>query len=121
MQSDSVWSRRRWLGATGAMITAGSILGAQDQAQESNASAANQTWTGSPFGIGLLAFRVAVITGGARGIGRAIAVEIASMGADFVGIDVCYRVVPLEEYRATNSGDLEECGRLVREHGRNFS
>ena len=38
-----------------------------------------------------LAGKVAVVTGAARGIGRAIAVELAANGADIVAIDIAGR------------------------------
>ncbi len=41
-----------------------------------------------------LAGKVAVVTGAARGIGRAIAVEMAANGADVVAIDIAGPVSP---------------------------
>ncbi|MBY0398235.1 MAG: SDR family oxidoreductase, partial [Thermoleophilia bacterium] len=56
-------------------------------------------------GSGRLEGRVAVITGGDSGIGRAVAVDFAREGADLA-------LLYLEEH-----GDAEETLRLVREHG----
>ena len=57
-------------------------------------------------GSGKLAGRVALITGGDSGIGRAVAIAFAKEGADSA-------IVYLEEH-----GDAEETTRLVEEHGR---
>ncbi len=78
-----------------------------------------QTWSGQPFS-GLLAGKVAVITGAARGIGRSIAVDMAANGADIVGIDIAATISPIVEYQAATPDELEETGKLVRAHGRKF-
>jgi 3-oxoacyl-[acyl-carrier protein] reductase len=51
--------------------------------------------------------KTAVVTGAARGIGRAICLKLAEQGANVVGIDVIPEA-------------LEEAGSLVREHGVEF-
>ncbi|MFG1779768.1 SDR family NAD(P)-dependent oxidoreductase [Micromonospora sp. NPDC049048] len=66
-----------------------------------------------PFG---LAGRVAVVTGAARGIGRAAAVALAAAGADVVGIDIVAEVSPRMDYSPAVPADLAETGRAVREH-----
>jgi NAD(P)-dependent dehydrogenase (short-subunit alcohol dehydrogenase family) len=43
---------------------------------------------------GLLKDKVAVVTGAARGIGRATAVALDKSGAQIVGIDICDAVDP---------------------------
>ena len=57
--------------------------------------------------------KVAVITGAARGIGRATAVAFAGEGADVVGIDICAVVDPRSGVAPSTPEDLEETGRLV--------
>jgi NAD(P)-dependent dehydrogenase (short-subunit alcohol dehydrogenase family) len=79
-----------------------------------------QTWSGKPFGTGLLNGKVAVITGAARGIGRAIAVDMAANGADVVGIDICAKITPVQTYAVATREDLEQTGKLVQQHGRKF-
>ena len=77
-----------------------------------------KTWAGQPFGNGLLTGKVAVITGAARGIGRAIAVDMAANGADIVAIDICAKILKEQGYAVTTPEDLKETGRLVQQHGR---
>ena len=65
----------------------------------------------------LLAGRVAVVTGAARGIGRAAAIALASAGADIVGIDIAAHVSPILDFAPASREDLSETGRLVSQRG----
>jgi NAD(P)-dependent dehydrogenase (short-subunit alcohol dehydrogenase family) len=58
--------------------------------------------------------KVAVITGAARGIGRAAAVAFAREGADVAGIDVVAPVDPRSGVTPATPEDLKETERLVR-------
>lgn len=124
-------SRRQMLGATSAAVagmavssTMASQMSAQSPGQSlgsGGASAADQTWQGLPFGEGPLNDRIAVVTGAARGIGRAIAVDMAANGAHIVGIDICDKIMSFQEYVPATRDDLEKTGRLVRDRKRKFT
>ena len=56
----------------------------------------------------------AIVTGAARGIGRATAVAFAREGADIVGIDICAMVSLRSGVEPASPEDLSETGRLVQ-------
>ena len=62
--------------------------------------------------------KVAVVTGAARGIGRAIAVEMAANGADVVAIDIAGPVSPASNAQPATPQDLEETVRQIRAYDR---
>ena len=110
-------TRRRLLATGGAMVGSLPFAG---RALGQDTLAGTQTWPGQSFGAGLLNAKVAVITGAARGIGRAIAVDMAANGADVVGIDICAKITPVQTYAVSTREDLEQTGKLVQQHGRKF-
>jgi len=61
--------------------------------------------------------RVAVVTGAARGIGRAAVVALARSGANVAGIDICGVVDPRSGVTPATQADLDETGRLVQAAG----
>ncbi|CAM2764065.1 3-ketoacyl-ACP reductase [Mycobacterium intermedium] len=65
---------------------------------------------------GRLAGKIALITGAARGIGRAQAVRFGQEGADIVALDICGPIETVIIPPATPD-DLEETARLVTETG----
>ena len=65
-----------------------------------------------------LSGKVAVVTGAARGIGRAAATALAAAGADIAGIDIAGPVSPTLDYAPASEADLAETGHAVEAHGR---
>jgi SDR family mycofactocin-dependent oxidoreductase len=61
--------------------------------------------------------KVVVITGAARGQGRAHAVRLAEEGADILAIDIC-EDIDITEYPMATPEDLDETVRLVEKAGR---
>ncbi len=66
----------------------------------------------------MLQSKVAVVTGAARGIGRAIAVEFAANGADVVCIDICGFVSTASNAKPATPADLDETVRQIQGYGR---
>jgi NAD(P)-dependent dehydrogenase (short-subunit alcohol dehydrogenase family) len=62
----------------------------------------------------------ALVTGAARGIGRAIAVALAAAGADVIGFDVCTAAAPNLEYEPASLDDLAETGQQVEAQKRRW-
>ena len=60
--------------------------------------------------------QVAMITGGARGMGRSHAVALASEGANLVLVDSC-STDPWSIYPGASQHDLDLTQQLVEEHG----
>ena len=67
--------------------------------------------------MGMLDGKVAFITGGARGQGRAHAVTSAREGADVIIADVIDQL-PTVPYKLATKDDLDETVRLVEAHDR---
>ncbi len=61
--------------------------------------------------------RVALVTGAARGMGRAHAVKLAGEGADVIAVDICADLASTD-YPGATTADLAETGRLVERQGR---
>jgi NAD(P)-dependent dehydrogenase (short-subunit alcohol dehydrogenase family) len=73
--------------------------------------------TKAEAGTGRLRGKAAIITGAARGIGRATAVAFAREGASVMGIDIAGPVSSTLEVAPATSAELAETGRLVEAAG----
>lgn len=67
---------------------------------------------------GRLKGRVALITGAARGQGRAHAVRMAAEGADIIAVDIAGKLPSCVPYLPSTEEDLAETVRLVEKQGR---
>jgi NAD(P)-dependent dehydrogenase (short-subunit alcohol dehydrogenase family) len=79
-------------------------------------TATSQTTQGTQHS-GRLHGKAAIVTGAARGIGRATAVAFAREGADVMGIDIVGPVSPTLEVAPATPEDLAETGRMVEAAG----
>jgi len=62
--------------------------------------------------------RVALITGAARGQGRAHAVRLSAEGADIIALDIAGPLPTSVPYESPTRDDLAETARLVSANGR---
>src|ERR1700712_258531 len=107
------FSRRQML-ATSASALVGAALASRAQGATTKTDIGDMR----PLVNFTLEGKSALVTGAARGIGRAIAVALAAAGADVMGLDICAAAAPNLVYEPATPDDLEETGKLVREQKR---
>lgn len=105
-QSAATIVSRRFFLAAGSATLGGISLAGNMEGQMT------QTKT-EPWGR-ILNGRVAVVTGAARGIGRAAAVVLANGGANVVGIDICAIVDPHSGVEPANRAELDQTGEMAK-------
>ena len=99
-------SRRNFLAVGSFALTAAALSGGSEAQMKQQ--------TRQMLGWGkVLNGKVAVVTGAARGIGRAAAIAMAESGADIVGIDICAVVDPRSGVEPATQAELEETGKQV--------
>ena len=65
-----------------------------------------------------VAGKVAVVTGAARAIGRAIAVELAANGADVIALDIAGFVSPASNAEPATPAELDQTVAMIKQFGR---
>ena len=109
-------SRRQMLTSAAAAL-AGATLAVPGAASAAGTDEKGDT---SPHVNFSLAGKSAIVTGAARGIGRAIAVALAAAGADVMGIDIVAAVNESIDYPAATPDELAETGKLVEGYQRRW-
>ena len=115
MQSDeklepakAIVTRRSFLAAGSAALSAASLArNMEGQMTEAKIDPGGHILNG----------KVAVVTGAARGIGRAAAVAFAHSGANVVGIDICAVVDPRSGVEPASRAELDQTGEMVKSEG----
>jgi hypothetical protein len=65
-----------------------------------------------------LAGKIALVTGAARGIGRAIAVELAANGADVIALDIAGHVSTASNAEPATPAELDQTVAFIKQFGR---
>ncbi|KAF3890956.1 MULTISPECIES: mycofactocin-coupled SDR family oxidoreductase [Nostocales] len=121
MKSKKVNQTRRNLIKNAALAVAGVGVGAGLSPKKAEAQPQKPGTAKSPAPSSLpLSGKVALVTGAARGIGLATAVELARQGADIALLDIAQPqgVRNIHSYRLANRTELEKAVRLVQAEGR---
>jgi NAD(P)-dependent dehydrogenase (short-subunit alcohol dehydrogenase family) len=109
-------SRRKMLAtSTGALLGASAVARAMSSAE--NADVGDKT----PHVSFNLQGKSALVTGAARGIGRAICAALAAAGSDVMGLDICAMAAPNLVYPPATPEELDETGKLVEQQKRHWT
>ena len=108
-------SRRKMIvTSAGALLGASTMVGAGSPAEEADIGDKTPHLNFSLEG------KSALVTGAARGIGRAICVALATAGSDVMGLDICAVAAPNLVYPPATPEELDETGKLVEEQNRRW-
>lgn len=108
-------SRRKMLvTSAGAVLGASAITNAMSPAEQSDVGDKTPHVTFNLQG------KSALVTGAARGIGRAICAALAAAGADVMGVDVCAVAAPNLVYPSATPEQLDETGKMVEDQNRRW-
>ncbi|MUG93737.1 SDR family oxidoreductase [Scytonema sp. UIC 10036] len=111
---------RREIIKSAALTATGMVLGTMSPLKSQEAPAQKQTNARPQEGTSrLLVGKVALVTGAARGIGRAIAIDFAKNGANVALLDIADPTggMPISGYRLANESELDETVAAVRALG----
>ncbi|MBA3833374.1 MAG: SDR family NAD(P)-dependent oxidoreductase [Chthoniobacterales bacterium] len=100
--------------------SAGALLGASVIGRAQGATTKTDIGDMKPHVDFSLQGKSALVTGAARGIGRAIAVALAAAGADVMGLDICAVAAPNLVYPPATADDLAATGKLVQAQKRRW-
>ena len=108
-------SRRKMIATS-----AGALLGASRIARAASPAERVDVGDKTPHVNFGLAGKSALVTGAARGIGRAICLALSAAGADVMGLDICAVAAPNLVYPPSTSEDLDQTGKMVEEQKRRW-
>src|SRR5437868_10557535 len=102
-------------------MIAGAVLGASTIARAISPAEKADIGDKTPHVAFSLRGKSALVTGAARGIGRAICVALAAAGSDVMGLDICAVAAPNLVYPPSTPEELDETGKLVEQQKRRWS
>jgi NAD(P)-dependent dehydrogenase (short-subunit alcohol dehydrogenase family) len=108
-------SRRRMITAS-----ASALLGATAIGRAASSSEKSDVGDKTPRVNLSLQGKSALVTGAARGIGRAICAALAAAGADVMGLDICAVAAPNLVYPPATPEELDETGKMIEAEGRRW-
>src|SRR5437763_13064769 len=101
-------------------MIAGAVLGASTIARAISPAEKADVGDTTPHVAFSLDGKSALVTGAARGIGRAICAALAAAGADVMGLDICSKAAPNIVYPPATPEELDETGKMVEDQKRRW-